>query len=295
MIHIDPAACKGCGLCGEICPRRITEVISNNVSKRAVVVEERADLCMRCGHCMAICKTGAITVDDLEPAAFGEPLPLELNDTQLLTLLQQRRSVRRYKSQRVPRKVLERIVEGAHASPTGTGSMSTGIIVVDRRELIEGMMKHTYQVYAELDRALGSFVGRFIVRRKAGEQNYRMLQSFVMPGMRWYLRWREEDRSDEISRDCPALLLFHGPSNEPMVSENCTIAAFHAILMAECLEVGSCFNHLIPPACNRSPTLRAMLGLPDDREVYDSITLGYPRYKWRRTVPRRLAEVRFLE
>jgi nitroreductase len=79
-----------------------------------------------------------------------------------------------------------------------------------------------------------------------------------------------------------------------VAAENCLIAAFHAILMAKTLGIGTCFNDLIPPACNRSPEIRKLLGLPNDREVYASVTIGYPKYKFNRIPPRKLAEVRYL-
>jgi hypothetical protein len=116
-----------------------------------------------------------------------------------------------------------------------------------------------------------------------------------MPGMHWYIRWYREGKSNEILRDCPALMLFHSPIYEPMGEGNCLIAAFHAIMMAQIMKIGTCFNDLIPPACNRVPEIRKLLGLPDDREVYASITMGYSKYQFKRIVPRKLAEVRYLE
>jgi nitroreductase len=89
-------------------------------------------------------------------------------------------------------------------------------------------------------------------------------------------------------------MLFHSPINEPVTAENCLIAAFHAILMAQVLGIGTCFNDLIPPACNRATKIRELLELPDDREVYASITMGYPKYKFNHIPPRKLAEVRYL-
>jgi len=69
---------------------------------------------------------------------------------------------------------------------------------------------------------------------------------------------------------------------------------FHAIFMAEVLGIGTCLNDLIPPACNRVPEIRQILELPEEREVYASLTLGYPKYPFRRAISRRLAEVRYL-
>jgi hypothetical protein len=64
--------------------------------------------------------------------------------------------------------------------------------------------------------------------------------------------------------------------------------------MARTLGVGTCFNDLIPPACNRVPEIRKLIGLPEGREVYASITMGFPKYPFRRIVPRDLEEVRYL-
>ena len=294
MIHINASTCKSCGLCGKVCPRHLTEVVEEDGKKRTVVVAERADLCMNCGHCAAVCPTGSITVDGLDADAFDELAPVDISDGQMLTLLRQRRSVRRYKDRPVPREVLDRIVEAVHASPTGAASMSNGVIIVDRRDVIETMMEHIYAMYEKLDRTLANPIGRFFIKRKAGARSVGILDRFVMPGMRWYIRWRKEGRGDEISRDCQALILFYGPADEPMVEANCTVAAFHAILMAEILGVGACFNHLIPAACNRSPELRAMLSLAEDAEVHAGVTLGYPEIKFLRAIPRRAAEVRYL-
>jgi len=115
-----------------------------------------------------------------------------------------------------------------------------------------------------------------------------------MPGMRWYIRLYRDGKSNEILRNCPTLMLFHSPINEPVNAENSLIAAFHAILMAQVLGIGTCFNDLIPLACNRAPEIKKLLELPDDREAYASITMGYPKYKFSRIPPRKPAEVRYL-
>jgi ferredoxin len=295
MIHIDPDTCKTCGTCGQVCPRHVLETVEREKRKVTLVSPQRKDLCMGCGHCAAVCPTGAIRVEGMDPKDFmplGEP---GVGEQRLLSLMAQRRSVRRYKDQEVPREVLDRILEAAHRAPTGTSRRSTGVIVIDRKDNLKRLSEMIFRLYEGLEKALRNPIGRLVVRRKAGARALGTLQDFVMPGMRWYIRWHREGKSDEILRDCPALMLFHGPLREPMVEQNCTIAAFHAILMAQVLGVGTCFNDLIPPACNRSPEIRQFLGLPEDREVHSSVTLGYPRYRFLRTIPRRLAEVRYLE
>ena len=295
MINIDTETCTACGICGTVCPRHIPETVEEAGEKTTRISREREALCMGCGHCTAVCPNDAIRVEGLDVGGFTPVRPLEITEDRLLTLMEQRRSVRRYKDKPVPRDVLDRIMEASHRAPTGTGRQSTGILVIDRPETLKLLSDLAHGLYKDLEKAMKKPIARFVIKRRVGERMLHTLQGFVMPGMRWYLRWKKEGRGDEILRDCKALMLFHSPVLEPMGETSCAISAFHAIFMAHVLGVGTCFNDLIPPACNRSPEIRNLLGLPRDREVYSSLTLGFPRYKFRKVVPRRLAEVRYLD
>jgi len=249
---------------------------------------------MGCGQCEAVCPSGAIHVDIFSGKTFEPVKKTDLKENQLLDLLQQRRSVRRYKDEHISRNVLDRIIEAVHFAPTGTGSQSTGVIIIDNPEILKSLSAHFYALYRKLEKALKNPIARFIIQKKKGKKILGILQSFVMPGMHWYMKWCDEGRSNEILRDCPVLILFYSPNSEPMGEDNCTIAAYHATLMAEVLGVGTCFNHLIPPACNEDPEVKKMLNLPPNCDVYVSLTAGYPKYSFKKNIPRRLTEVRYL-
>ena len=294
MIRIVQERCKACGICAHVCPRHIPETTERDGEKVTVVCQERIHLCMECGHCEAICPNSAIHVDGLNAEEFNPIQELDMDEKQLLTLMKQRRSVRRYQDKPVPREVTNRIIEAVHQAPTGTGRSTTGVIVIDNPETLKTFSEMAYELYESLDKNLKNPIARLMIKQRVGKQMLHTLTDFVMPGMRWYIRWYREGKSNEILRDCPALMLFHSPTFEPMNEDNCLIAAFHAILFAEVLGIGTCFNHLIPPACNRSPKIRQLLELPKGREVYASITMGFPRYRFKRTIPRQLAEVRYL-
>lgn len=294
MIRIDKTRCKACGTCGNICPRYIPETITHGKVKETVISAERINLCMECGHCEALCPFDAIHADIFSGKPFEPVKKTTLTENQLLDLLQGRRSVRRYKDEKVPRNVLDRIIEAVHSAPTGTGSQSTGVIIIDNPEMLKALSAHFYSLYRKLETALANPIARFIIRKRKGKKTLGILQNFVMPGMHWYIKWYSEGRSNEILRDCPVLILFYSPNAEPMGEDNCTIAAYHAILMAEVLGVGTCFNHLIPPACNEDPEVIKMLKLPPDCNVYVSLTAGYSKYAFKKTIPRRLSGVRYL-
>ena len=295
MIRINNDLCNACGICGDVCPRHIPETIVQDDQKITIISQERLNLCMKCGHCTAVCPNQAIQVECLNEEEFNPLKKLDIDDNQLLTLMKQRRSVRRYKDKPVPRKMINRVIDAVHSAPTGTGRSTTGVIVIDNPKTLAAFSKLVYELYEGLEKNLKNPIARFFIRRQVGAKKVKMLQDFVMPGMHWYIRWYREEKSNEVLRDCPALMLFHTPIYEPVGSENCLIAAFHAIMMAQVIGIGTCFNDLIPPACNRVPEIRKLLGLPDDREVYAGITMGYSKYQFKRIPPRKLAEVRYLK
>lgn len=293
MVSIDYFLCKACGICGDVCPRHILETTEKYNYMRNEISLEREYLCLSCGHCAAVCPEGAITIDDVK-LDFQKISNPGITDEKLIALLSQRRSVRRYKNKPVPRDILNRILEAVKYAPTGTGSGSTGITVIDSPEVLSKLSAIVYKEYELLDRALKNPVTRWFIKRKRGQNKLNTLQNFVMPGMQWYMKWYREGMSNEILRDCPVLILIHSPVDEPVGAENCLIAAFHAVLMAHVLNIGTCFNDLVPPMCNRNEEIRDLINLPENREIYSALTLGFPKYKFRQSISRDLAEVHYL-
>jgi ferredoxin len=295
MVKINQDLCKACGICGHVCPRHIPETIEEEHKKITTISQERIDLCLQCGHCVAVCPNHAIQVESLSEEEFVSVKEVDISENEFLSLLQQRRSVRRYKDDALPREIINRIIDAAHSSPTGTGSMTTGIIVIDNPEILTRLSELIFKSYEGLTKILKNPIARFFLKQKIGDKRLKTLLDFVMPGMHWYIRWYREGVSNEILRDCHALLLFHSPIFEPMGSENCLVTAYHVIMMAQVMKIGTCLNDLIPPVCNRVAEIRRLLYLSDDREVHASITMGYSKYEFKRVVPRKLASVRYLE
>ncbi len=293
MIGFDESTCNACGTCAAICPRYVFEHEKKGDRKRTWVCKEREGLCIECGHCMALCPTGSIRVGTMDPDAFVRMDPLDADPKMLTSLLEHRRSVRRYRDRQVPREVLDRIASAGRLAPTPS-SVGLGVIVIDEAEKLARLSEHAYALYEKLLAAQGSFFGRRVLKSKIGAQKLENMSWFLFPALRWYIRWYREGKGNEIMRDCPALMLFHVPVREPSGDESCVMAASFAMLMAECLGVGSCFNGLVTPACNRSEGARAMLGLDGSREVHSALTLGYPVYKFKRSIPRTGGEIRYL-
>jgi len=195
----------------------------------------------------------------------------------------------------VDRALLDQVVEAVRWAPTAGSAARTGVIVIDEPAVLREVSGLVYGLYERAEKGLANPIGRFVMTRRVGGPRVRTLQHHVMPGVRWYRRWRDEGSGDEILRDCPVLMLFYGSLEDPSVEESCVIAAWQAVLMAEVLGLGTCFNGLIPPACNKVAELRARLGLAEPHQVFAALTMGHPRHRYKKTIRRRLHGARYLE
>jgi hypothetical protein len=99
--------------------------------KITTISMQRIDLCMTCGHCVAVYPNDAIRLNGLSSRDYDAVKDLVLDEVQLITLMRQRRSIRRYKNKPVPREIIEKIIAATQSAPTGTGQSSTGVIVID--------------------------------------------------------------------------------------------------------------------------------------------------------------------
>ena len=172
-------------------PRHIPETVQQDNVKFTKISMERHNLCMTCGQCMAACPNDAIHLDSVERRSLKTVLPLEIDGKSLHGLMEQRRSVRRYKDKSVPRETLDRIIDASRVSPAGTGSSSTGVLVIDKQESLEALSAMLHDLYQDLDKNLHKPIARFIIRRRIAYKLFHSLQDFVMPGMRWYLKWKK--------------------------------------------------------------------------------------------------------
>jgi nitroreductase len=68
------------------------------------------------------------------------------------------------------------------------------------------------------------------------------------------------------------------------------LAAENAVLYAETLGIGSCFNGLVATASNNSAHVKTALGIPKQEKVVCALTLGYPKLHFAREAPRKRME-----
>jgi len=288
---IDSETCSKCGVCATICPDGTIEQTGDQFPSRNPA---RASLCAQCGQCMAACPSESITVGELSYHRdfFASDRSGEAMDYPgLVGLAATRRAVRRFEDRPVPRELLEQVVAAVALAPMAFPPHKTAVMVLSRRAAIAEMVPHLVKFYTNLMAGMRSPLIRYFIRRCAGPEHFPTLERHLVPKLAHLLPAMKASGRDELTREAPAMLLFHAKRTAANHTQDANIALVYGLLAAHSLGLGATVNGLVPPAINATPALRAMLHLPADHEVVAGMILGYPRCRYQRGIRRELAGV----
>ena len=134
-IIIDRNTCNQDGICVEECPALVLRI--NPEDGYPEVTEDFEEICLRCGHCVAVCPSAAFSLDWLTPEAC---LPIRpewtLSKGQAEQFLRSRRSIRVFKRERVPRDQLEKLIEIGCTAPSAKNMQPwQWIVIQDPKEV----------------------------------------------------------------------------------------------------------------------------------------------------------------
>jgi len=287
---VDLETCKGDGICVDICPENVLEILDG----KAATVESRAGTCIVCGQCVAVCPTEALQMPQLPANDFEDLARLPFGYDEFFDFLKRRRSVRVFKDRPVERDLTEKILAAAATAPMGMPPHSTEVVVIDRREELDLLLKELVKDYTSMVRAFPNPVGRAMIRLASGAENYRMLKDYIVELARYANEAYHRDGTDRYMYRAPMLMLFHGSRWAMSYEENAHLVCHHAMLAAVSLGLGTTIIGLIPPIVDRSKVLRERYGIPKENKVMTSLILGYPKYKYKKSIRRDLAGVQMM-
>jgi nitroreductase/NAD-dependent dihydropyrimidine dehydrogenase PreA subunit len=291
-IAIDSERCEAEGLCASLCPVRIFSHEKGSVPRIS-----DTEHCVLCGQCVAVCPNDAITHSVLERQRFREIKEMASIDAGVVaSLLRQRRSVRNYKKDLVPRRELEELAEIAGFSPTsahGGEGWTRSCIIVSGAESMGLVRDMTAEYMKQLAALLDSPMVRIMARWKPSPRVGRSLLPDITMRLREYARGEAV-----ITYNAPHAIFFHSPTHSVYPQITCDTALYTVMLLAHARGMGTCWNGWLMKAANgfkiRSFTrLRELLGFPDHHEVFAAATLGYRAVKLHST-PDRKTTVRFI-
>lgn len=292
-VSIDTELCTGCGSCVEVCKDFGLELKND----KAVLSTYPMFGCIGCAHCMAVCPTGAISVegrllskDDL----FNLPdKQFSAGYEQLLSLLQRRRSVREFADKRVEMDVVEKILKAASTAPMGIPPSDVNVAIWLGKEKSRAFAAD-FSAYLKGLKFMTSPIFLMMMRPFWGKANDEMFRGFVGPLFEAYTK--EFDKGNNyINYDAPLLIYFYGsPYADPA---DPIVAATYAMLAGEALGLGTCMLGAVHPFIQQGR--KAALFRKKHNIRYKSreglfVAFGYPAVQYSKGVHRTFASTTFM-
>ena len=293
---IDPEKCIGCELCVKICP---SQTISMQDDK-AVVTGDRS---LQCGHCAAVCPTGAVRVNTLDQQSLAfnsfclenKWLPHgEFDTARLVQLMASRRSCRNYTGQGVDRLVLEDLVKIGTTAPSGTNCQDWTFIVLPDRAAVLEFAERIGAFFRRLTRMAEKRwlrQGLRLIGKPALEFYYRQYYQSVKEGL---AEW-EQDGRDRLFHGAAAVVVVASKPGGSCPMEDAMLASQNILLAAHSMGLGTCLIGFAVEAVRNDPAIKEFLAIPAEETVYAVIAMGYPDEKYRGLTGRKKVVMRYFE
>lgn len=261
-VEINQKLCIGCGRCVKDCPGNAIRI-----------EEEKAQSvrpCIQCGHCVAICPVAAVSISgyDMEDVEEYEEASFTLLPQNYLHAVKFRRSVRNFKAQPIEREKAERILDVGRYSATGKNMQdNTFIFVQEKLEEFKAL------VWKEMPAILETL-------QKEKPEYARVFQYF-------YKKWQQDPAIDNFFFNTPAFLVI--ASENPLDGG---LAAANIENMAVAEGLGALYSGYTMGLLGASPVLLEWLGI-GDKKISCCMLMGYPDVSYKRTAPRKKADIRW--
>jgi NAD-dependent dihydropyrimidine dehydrogenase PreA subunit len=268
LFTINRDKCIKDRLCVMECPMQIISM--KNEEKIPEPVEGAEKICINCGHCVAVCPTGAFShssmnADDCMVIDSG----WNPGEKVIGNYMKARRSVRRFRKEQVEKDKLKELIEIASHAPSGHNSRPVHWTVFTDREKIKVLAGHVID---------------WMRWMKENDPVPAEAMHFDMVIKAWVYG------ADVITYNSPALIVAHARKSNPHGQPACTIALSHIEIAAPSFGLGCCWGGFISWAEMTWKPLKDSLALPADHAMYGCMLTGYPQFKYYR-VPLREAEI----
>ena len=268
FLTIDETKCKQDGICAAECPRRI--ITQENDASFPQVAEADEAYCMVCGHCVAVCPHGALSVTGVDIGDCPEiDKDLVLSWDQTEQFLRSRRSIRLFKDKAMDRETLEQLVETARYAPTASNAQNLHWTVIEGRDKLAALSQETIN---------------WMERVIEAQPDSPAAEYFRPVVARWATGY------DGILRTAQTLIVPSAPKESANGLVDLSIALTYLELAALPLGVGTCWAGLLRGAMLATPELVDSMGLPEGHTWFYPMMIGYPKFKYHR-LPERKAPV----
>jgi nitroreductase/NAD-dependent dihydropyrimidine dehydrogenase PreA subunit len=260
FMKVDKTKCKQDGICAAECPRRLISLEGGDGFP--AVAPENEYFCMNCGHCVAVCPHGAMSLAKM-PIETCPQIQKDLMPSWVQTrhFLRSRRSARVYEDKEVDRQTIQQLIVTARYAPTASNSQTIHWTVITGRARL-----------SELSRMAIEWM-----RGVIADQPESPIAAYFIPMVTGW-----DKGYDSILRTAPNLVIASAPKEASNGLVDCTIALTYLELAALAMGLGTCWAGLLQAAMLNSPALPEKIGLPEGHTAHYPMMLGYPKLKYYR-------------
>ncbi len=234
------------------------------------------DFCIACGHCTAICPSGAL--DHVRAPLSNQILlgksPVPDADT-AARFLRSRRSVRSFQKKSVSRETIRELLDIARFAPTACNSQGVSYHVIDDPDTLR-----------EITAVIADWAEEDLKKGALGRSPWSSNTANTIG------RYRENGE-DTVLRDAPCLIIAVAEKSCLLLGrDNTHFALAYAQLYAPTLGLGTCWSGLFEycAAAEYEPLLR-LIKIPVNKAITGALIAGYPLYNFKRLVDRDPLEI----
>ncbi len=271
-MRVDTDKCIGCSLCSQDCIVSDIEIVNGKS-------HIKNEVCIKCGHCIAICPVRAISSDDEAEYSMDEVIEykkdeFEITPEQMMNFMKFRRSVRLFKTDMIEEEKIQKVIEAGKYSQTGSNAQDVSYVIVkDKLQEVRKLVLETLNGMADHMIADESTQKNFLVYAHMWKKMYK---DFL----------EDPDGEDRLFFKAPVLVIVK--ANRVV---NGALAASKMELMVNALGLGTYFSGFLERAVSVNPVLKKFLQIEENEKLVTAMLIGYPRVQYKRTVPRKDVKV----
>ena len=170
---INQEKCKKCKLCIEVCPVNIIETDTNN---NVNFIEEKINICLKCGQCMAVCSAKAINIKGYNYKENFDNLPENsVNYENFINFIANRRSIRNFKNKKIEKELVNKIISSLYYTPYGSQPNKVKISIINNRDIIEKTLPDIENFLDNIVKWIENPVIRYLIKRNKAKSRSNLL------------------------------------------------------------------------------------------------------------------------